>query len=43
MFKNRKDVDIAVKALPDEWKGLSLINNAGLASADRKVYDDNPE
>jgi NADP-dependent 3-hydroxy acid dehydrogenase YdfG len=42
--KNRKDVDIAVKALPDEWKGIYLlINNAGLARGFEKFYDDNPD
>lgn len=42
--KNRKDVENAVKALPEEWKGIDiLINNAGLARGFDKFYEDNPD
>ena len=40
----KKEVDDAVKSLPDEWKKIDiLINNAGMGRGMNKLYEDNPD
>lgn len=40
----KKEVDDAVKSLPDEWKRIDiLINNAGMGRGMNKLYEDNPD
>jgi NADP-dependent 3-hydroxy acid dehydrogenase YdfG len=42
--RNKKEVDDAVKSLPDEWKRIDiLINNAGMGRGMNKLYEDNPD
>lgn len=42
--RDRKAVESAVDALPEEWKNIDiLINNAGLAIGMNKFYEDNPD
>ncbi len=40
----KKEVDDAVKSLPDVWKRIDiLINNAGMGRGMNKLYEDNPD
>ena len=42
--RKKKEVDDAVKSLPDEWKKIDiLINNAGMGRGMNKLYEDNPD
>ncbi|MEW6507573.1 MAG: SDR family NAD(P)-dependent oxidoreductase [Bacteroidota bacterium] len=42
--RKKKEVDEAVKSLPDCWKKIDiLINNAGLGRGMNRLYEDNPD
>jgi NADP-dependent 3-hydroxy acid dehydrogenase YdfG len=42
--RKKKEVDEAVKSLPESWKKIDiLINNAGLGRGMNRLYEDNPD